>query len=113
MWRPPSPALLLAIVMLITALDSDAANSTSDGFDTAQCNIRLLIPEHQESAPIEASDASISLRGSGPLHPFTIRVDDELATSSHILSGCFDLQLEYRIRSPRESGLLQVVIEPL
>ena len=113
MWRKPSLASLLATVMLITSLDSNAANSTSDGSDTAQCNIRLLIPEHHESDPVETKDDHISLQGSGPLNPFNIHLNGELATPSPILSGCFDIRLGFQARPPRESGLTQIVIEPL
>lgn len=88
MWRSPSLALLLLIVMLITALGSNPAPSTNGGSYTAQCNIRLLIPERYERAPIEVENGRLSLEGSGPLNPFIIQVNGELATPNPIISGC-------------------------
>lgn len=113
MWRSPSLAPLLLIIMPITALGSNPGPSTNGESDTAQCNIRLLIHERYERAPIEIENQHLSLAGSGPLNPFIIQVNGELATPNPIISGCYDLHLGLQAQGPRESGLLQMLIEPL
>lgn len=113
MLRSPSIPLLLSTTLAITALTSNSAAAESGGSETGQCNIHLLIPENYERAPIEIEDANVSLEGTGPLNPFIIQINGELATPNPIISGCFDIHLGLEARRPGENELIEMVIEPL
>lgn len=113
MWRSPSLPPLLSIALAITALNSNAKPPDTQASSTGQCNIRLLIPEQYEHAPIEIDDATVSLQGSGPLNPFIVAINGEWATPNPIVSGCFDIHLGLESLPPNRRGLFQMLVEPI